>query len=66
MHQFQRIRVLLVKIDTGNTGVVHLYEEFLQVCPALVIFPGILKKATGISTFKNTDAEVDVLAEAHL
>jgi len=66
MHQFQRIRVLLVKIDTGNTGVVHLFEEFLQVCPALVIYPGIRKKATGITTFKNTDAEINILAETHL
>ena len=66
MHQFQRIRVLLVKIDTGNTGVVHLFEEFLQVCPALVIYPGIRKKPTGITTFKNTDAEINILAETHL
>ncbi len=66
MYQFQRIWVFLVEIDTGNAGVVHLFEEFLQISPPFVIYPCVREKTTGIPAFENTDTEINVFAKTHL
>ena len=55
MHQFQRVRVFLIKINTGNAGVMHLLEELLQISTAFVIHPGIRKKPASIAVLKDTD-----------
>ena len=66
MYQFQRIRVLLIEIDTGNAGVVHLFEEFLQISPSFVIYPCIREKTTGIPAFEDTDTKINILSKTHL
>ena len=52
MYQFQRIRIFLIKINTGNAGVMHLLEELLQISAAFVIHPGIRKKTADDSGHK--------------
>ncbi len=66
MHQFQRVRVFLIKINTGNAGVMHLLEELLQISAAFVIHPGIRKKPASIAVLKDTDTKVNILAKTHL
>ena len=66
MHQFQRIRIFLIKINTGNAGVMHLLEEFFQVSPTFMIYPGIRKKTTSVPILKDTDTEINILPKTHL
>ena len=66
MHQFQRVRVFLIKINTGNAGVMHLLEELLQISTAFVIHPGIRKKPASIAVLKDTDTKVNILSKTHL
>ena len=66
MHQFQRIRIFLIKINTGNAGIMHLLEKFLQVSPTFMIYPGIRKKTTSVPILKDTDTEINILPKTHL
>ena len=65
MYQFQRIRIFLIKINTGNARVMHLLEEFLQISPTFMIYPGIRKKTADVTTFEYTDTEINILTETH-
>ena len=42
--QFDLALGIFVEIDTCNTGVVHLLEEFLKIRTSFVVYPGIGKE----------------------
>ena len=43
----------------------YLLEELPEVCPALMVYPGTGEQPACISSLEDSDAEVDVLPEAH-
>ena len=44
----------------------HLLEEFFQVSPTFMIYPGIRKKTTSVPILKDTDTEINILPKTHL
>ena len=66
MDDFQRFGIFFVEIDTCNTGVVHLLEEFLKIRTSFVVYPGIGKETALVSSLEYADTEIDVFAETHI
>ena len=56
----------LGQVDAGNTAIMNLLVELLQVGSALVPYPSLGEEAAGGSALVDADAEVNILAKAHL
>ena len=66
MHELQTARMPLHQIDAGNAAVMNLLEELLEVSPTLVPYPCLREQTASCAALVNTNAEIYILAEAHL
>ena len=57
MHQFQRGRIFLIKIDASNTGIVHLLEELAESGSPFMPHPGFGKQKALTACRENTDTQ---------
>ena len=54
------------RVANLQKSLVHLLEEFFQVSPTFMIYPGIRKKTTSVPILKDTDTEINILPKTHL
>lgn len=65
MYQFKRVRIFLVQIDTGDSGIINLAEKLAPVRASLVIYPSRGKQAYFVAVLEQADTEINIFAEAH-
>ena len=65
MYHLQRFRVFFIQINACDTGIVHLLEEFFQICTTFMPYPGFREQTTTVTSLKDTDTEINVFAKTH-
>ena len=65
MHQFKRVRISLVQVDTGDAGVINLAEKLAPVRTPFVIYPSRGEQANFVAILEQADTEIDVFPETH-
>ena len=66
MNQLQGAGMALHQVNAGNAAVMNLLEELLEVSPTLVPYPCLREQTASCAALVNTNAEIYILAEAHL
>lgn len=55
MHELEALWIFLVEVDAGNTAIIDLTPEFMEIGAALVPYPCFREEAATAACFEYTD-----------